>query len=85
MAQVLEPFLGFYDVQLEALQALMKAMNKAYDIPLECPLGTNGDTTSTGVSKTAAAGSFNGFISHYHLKKPKLTVPVSILNNCLRK
>ena len=33
----LDPFLGFYDVQLEALQALMKAMNKAYDIPFVCP------------------------------------------------
>ena len=32
--KVLEPFLGFYDVQLQALQALMEAMNKAYDIPL---------------------------------------------------
>ena len=67
----LEPFLGFYDIQLEALQALMKAMNKAYDIPFACPTAPNG-TTSTGVSKTAASGRFKGFISHYHLKKTKI-------------
>ena len=67
----LDPFLGFYDVQLEALQALMKAMNKAYDIPLVCPTAPNG-TTSTGVSKVAASGRFKGFISHYHLKRTKI-------------
>jgi hypothetical protein len=69
--KVLEPFLGFYDVQLQALQALMEAMNKAYDIPLECPLGVDGDTATT-VDAKAAAGRFNGFISHYHLKKTKI-------------
>lgn len=67
----LDPFLGFYDVQLDALQALMKAMNKAYDIPFVCPTAPNGET-STGVSSVAAAGRFNGFISHYHLKKTKI-------------
>jgi len=67
----LEPFLGFYDVQLQALQALMKAMNKAYEIPFVCPTAPNGET-STGVSSVAAAGRFNGFISHYHLKKEKI-------------
>lgn len=67
----LDPFLGFYDVQLEALQALMKAMNKAYDIPFVCPTAPNGET-STGLCKTAVAGRFNGFISHYHLKKTKI-------------
>ena len=71
MAQYLEPFLGFYDVQLEALQALMKAMNKAYDIPLVCPTAPNG-TTSTGICKDSSSGRFNGFISHYHLKRSKI-------------
>ena len=39
----LEPFMGFYDVQLKALKALMKAVNEATGIPLEPP---NSSTTS---------------------------------------
>lgn len=61
----LEPFLGFYDVQLEALKALMKAVNEATGIPLETP---NSSTTSA----PAVRGQYEGFISHYHLKKNKI-------------
>ena len=61
----LKPFLGFYDVQLEALKALMKAVNKAADIPLKTP-----DSTTT--YSTAVRGTYKGFISHYHLKKTKI-------------
>ena len=67
----LDPFLGFYDVQLQALQALMKAIHTAYDIPLECPLSPN-NKTSTGICKSAVSGKFNGFISHYHLTNRKI-------------
>jgi hypothetical protein len=68
---VLEPFLGFYDVQLEALQALMEAMHNIYGIPYECPIGTDG-MTATGIDSKAAAGNFKGFVSHYHLTKRKI-------------
>lgn len=61
----LEPFLGFYDVQLEALKALMKAVNEATGIPLKTP---NSSTTSA----PAVRGQYEGFISHYHLKKNKI-------------
>ena len=61
----LEPFLGFYDVQLDALKALMKAVNEATGIPLETP---NSSTTSA----PAVRGQYKGFISHYHLKKNKI-------------
>ena len=61
----LEPFLGFYDVQLDALKALMKAVNEATGIPLETP---NSSTTSA----PAVRGAYKGFISHYHLKKNKI-------------
>ncbi len=61
----LEPFLGFYDVQLDALKALMKAVNEATGIPLETP---NSSTTSA----PAVRGTYKGFISHYHLKKNKI-------------
>ena len=61
----LEPFLGFYDVQLDALKALMKAVNNATGIPLETP-------NSSTISAPAVRGSYKGFISHYHLKKNKI-------------
>ena len=61
----LEPFLGFYDVQLDALKALMKAVHESTGIPLETP---NSSTTSA----PAVRGQYSGFISHYHLKKNKI-------------
>ena len=65
------PFLGFYDVQLEALKALYKAIHKGLSVPLETPLNKNGGTL-LGVSKQAASGRYKGFISHYHLTKRKI-------------
>ena len=61
----LEPFMGFYDVQLDALKALMKAVHDATGIPLDTP---NSSTTSA----PAVRGTYDGFISHYHLKKNKI-------------
>lgn len=61
----LEPFLGFYDVQIDALKALMKAVHDATGIPLETP---NSSTTSA----PAVRGTYGGFISHFHLKKNKI-------------
>jgi dihydroorotate dehydrogenase len=63
--------LGFYDVQQEALKALMKAIHNAYEIPLQCPLTPN-NKTSTGICKAAVSGRYNGFISHYHLTNRKI-------------
>ena len=63
--------MGFYPVQLEALKALMKAVHKATGIPLQAPLDRSGKT-NTKVSKKAAEGRFEGFISHYHLTKRKI-------------
>ena len=67
----LDPFTGFYPQQIEALKALMKAVHNATGIPLKAPLSRSGDT-NTGVSKKCADGKFEGFISHYHLKKSKI-------------
>ena len=67
----LQPFTGFYPEQLEALKALMKAVHSATGIPLKTPLSRSGDT-NTGVSKKCADGKFEGFMSHYHLKKSKI-------------
>jgi len=64
-------FLGFYDVQLEALKALWKAMNKAYSIPLSAPINENNDLLK-GVHKPAAQGKYRGIVNHYNLTKRKI-------------
>ena len=69
--KTLDPFMDFYPEQYEALQALMKAVHEATGIPLKAPLDRSGNTNTT-VSKKCADGKFEGFISHYHLKKGKI-------------
>jgi hypothetical protein len=69
--QKLDPFTGFYPVQLEALKALMKSINKATGIPLKTPLDRSKGINTT-VSKKAAEGRFEGFVSHYLLTKRKI-------------
>lgn len=66
-----EKHLGFYPVQIEALQALMKTVHTATGIPLKCPLDRKSNT-STKVSKPVADGRFEGFVSHYHLTNRKI-------------
>ena len=67
----MKPFLGFYPAQIEALQALMKAVHNATGIPLKCPLDRDGNTSYVS-STSAVRGSFKGFVSHYHLTKRKI-------------
>ncbi len=66
-----EKHLGFYPVQIQALQALMKTVHTATGMPLKCPLDRKGNT-STKVSKPVADGRFEGFVSHYHLTNRKI-------------
>lgn len=67
----LDPFLGFYPKQIEALKALWKAINKATGIPLETPLNQFGKTSSQ-YEQDVAYGKFSGFVSHYHVSKRKI-------------
>ena len=67
----MKPFMGFYPVQLEALKQLWLAVNEGVGIPLETCLDANGKTSDT-VDRKAAAGTFKGFISHYHITKKKI-------------
>ena len=67
----MEPFMGFYPVQLEALKALWAAVHHATGIPLECPTDDDGNLI-TGVSKDCERGRFEGFINHYNLTKRKI-------------
>ena len=63
--------LDFYPVQIDALKALWKAIHNIHDIPLECPTDSSGHTSET-VDRECEAGTFEGFISHYHLTRRKI-------------
>ena len=67
----LDPFLGFYPEQIEALKALWKAIHNATDIPYETPLNQFGNT-STQYEQSVPYGKFTGFVSHYHVSKRKI-------------
>ena len=77
-------FLGFYDVQLDALKALWKAVHSGLDIPYKCPLDKNGETLYK-VSTSAAANRFKGFISHYHLTSRKIDCAGLDINNMMKE
>lgn len=66
----LEPFLGFYPVQLEALKALWKACHLGLDIPLTYP-GEDAGALITGVYEPCARGTFKGFCNHYNFTEAK--------------
>ena len=67
----LDPFLGFYPQQIEALKALWKAISGATGIPYETPVNQF-DNTSTKYEQDVAYGKFSGFVSHYHISKSKI-------------
>jgi hypothetical protein len=62
----LDPFLGFYDVQLEALAALWEAMNRACGMPFNIPQNLG------GVDPDCAGNRFEGFCHHYSLTDRKI-------------
>jgi len=59
-------FLGFYDVQLEALKALWSAINKGHDVPLVGP------KVADTVDPDSVKCKFRGIINHYNLKRSKI-------------
>ena len=67
----LEPFMGFYPEQLEALKSLWRAIHGATGIPYETPENQFGKT-STKYEQNVAYGDFEGFVSHYHVNKSKI-------------
>lgn len=69
--ELLQPFLGFYPVQIEALKALWRAIHGATGIPYEAPLNQFG-TTSKNYEQDVTYGKFSGFVSHYHVSKRKI-------------
>ena len=60
----LPPHLGFYDVQIEALEKLFKSIH-TLGIPLETP-------SVETIFKPAIRGEWSGFCHHYHLSSKKI-------------
>ena len=69
--QKLPEFLGFYDVQIQAAQALWKAIESATAVEYKAPLDNNGNT-STKYEQDVVYGKFAGIVSHYHCSKKKI-------------
>ena len=64
--KTLDPFLGFYDIQVNALAALWEAVSYACDIPLAIP-----EVQGT-VDPTVRNGTFEGFANHYNITTGKI-------------
>ena len=67
----MDPFTGFYPVQIDALKALWKSINENIGIPLETPLDDKGEPLKR-TSQKCARGTFKGFINHYHITRKKI-------------
>ena len=69
--QKLPEFLGFYDIQIQAAQALWKAIESTTAVEYKAPLDDNGNT-STKYEQDVVYGKFAGIVSHYHCSKKKI-------------
>jgi len=67
----LDPFLGFYPVQIQAAQALWKAIEASTNVEWATPLDENGDV-STKYEQDVVYGKFAGIVHHYHCTKSKI-------------
>lgn len=65
-----DEFLGFYDVQIEALKALTEALHEGHGIELQVPMEDNRMVKT--IYNKAANGTFKGVVNHYHLTKRKI-------------
>jgi hypothetical protein len=71
-------FLGFYDVQLDALKSLWKAINLGHDVPLVGP------KVADTVDPDSVKCKFKGIINHYNLKKSKIDCAGLDIDNLLK-
>lgn len=75
-SKILDEFMGFYPVQIEALSALMQAMHNRYDIPFET---SKHDKFRWGVTEEGTPG----FYHHYHVSRNKIDSAGLDLNELL--
>ena len=62
----LKPFTWFYPEQLDALEALYKAIHEGCGVPFEAP------KTKWAYDSDCANGRFKGFMNHFHCSKRKI-------------
>jgi len=67
----LDPFMGFYPIQIEALKALWVAIHDGAGVEYTTPLNQFGKT-STIYEQSAAYTNYSGYVSHYHVNKKKI-------------
>ena len=65
----LEPFTGFYQVQLDTTSKLMKWIHKNIGIPLEVPTDKDGSLYKTVIPNIK---TFRGFLCHFHITLRKI-------------
>ena len=80
----LEPFMGFYPEQIQALKALWRSIHVATGIPYETPVSQFGKT-STKYVQDVPYGNFSGFVSHYHISKKKIDCAGLDINSLLQE
>ena len=62
----LDDFTWFYPEQLQALEALYKAIHEGCGVPLEAP------NNKWAYDAEAASGKFKGFMNHFHCSRKKI-------------
>jgi N-acetylmuramoyl-L-alanine amidase len=72
----MQPHLGFYQIQIEALKALIDAVSRACNIPLAVPTDSSGKLIR-GVDSRVIKGVYRGIVGHYHVTSNK-TDPASL-------
>ena len=75
--------LGYYPEQIKAYKALVKCLCTYYNIPVDYPHDSDGGMVRK-VYAPAAAGTFKGIVSHFHLTKRKIDCAQLDLEEVLR-
>lgn len=63
--------LGFYDIQIEALEKLLSVLCETYNIPLVCPMDRSGKLISA-VHEPSVSGDFKGVLNHFNVTRGKI-------------
>jgi len=80
----LEPFLDFYPIQVEAAQALWRAIEPVTKVELKTPLNQFGKTETRYIQEVVY-GKFAGIVSHYHCSKRKIDCAGLDIQNLLEE
>lgn len=79
----LEEHLDFYPVQIEALQALWKAVSMACDLPLISPLVDGKE--SDRFYDNAYNGNWRGLVHHFHVSNKKIDCGGLIIRDTIKR